>query len=259
MFKRHRYKEAVKAYLLGELDETRAASLEKMYFSDPAFFDWVWEMEDELIGLYLSGRLSNADREHFESRYLRIPALNKRLEQVRARLLAGTPKTFRIRWELICTAALLVCSAAAYWFWPQSHAPASANPPQISQNRQPAQPTPVLALLSVRLSPGLMKGPGSKQAEFAPPPDGRVSLTLELPGVRTRLQCQVFLTVVGPSGRRETTWFSDPLETRPASGGQEVRTEIKSERLPAADYIAEVRSSSNEVLETYSFRVTSSH
>ena len=93
-----RHKECVKAYLLGFLDEIEAAQIEAKYFADSAYFQWVQDVETELIGDYLAGRLKPEDRGRFESRYLTVPEMRKRLEEVRSATPLAARQVFRIRW-----------------------------------------------------------------------------------------------------------------------------------------------------------------
>ena len=75
--------EAVRSYLLGTLEEGEAASVEEKYFTDRNFFLFVQGVETALIEDYLSGRLAPSVKGHFEARYLSIPDLRQRVEEVR--------------------------------------------------------------------------------------------------------------------------------------------------------------------------------
>ncbi len=120
--------------MLGALGEDDAAQLEQRYFADPKFFEEVWSIEEELIAKYLRGRLSPADREKFEGRYLQIPALRKRLDEVRASL-AATRRPVLWRWAVAGAAAL--CMAVLLgWLFLERHAPA---PVEVSKEAPAVQ------------------------------------------------------------------------------------------------------------------------
>src|SRR6266566_694368 len=81
--------EPVRAYLLGKLDDQTASVLEQRYFTDRSFFLRVREIETALIQDYVAGRLASTDKHLFENRYLTVPEMRRRLEEVRR--LGGTP------------------------------------------------------------------------------------------------------------------------------------------------------------------------
>src|SRR5882757_5684418 len=79
----HMYSEPVKAYLLGILDEGKAAEVEQKYFTDRAFFLFAQQEEQRLIEDYLADRLPPAEVRQFELRYLSVPELRDKVEQLR--------------------------------------------------------------------------------------------------------------------------------------------------------------------------------
>src|SRR5580658_9504993 len=208
MLRRHEL-EKVRTYLLGALGEDHAAQLEQRYFADPKFFEEVWSIEEELIAKYLRGRLSPADREKFEARYLQIPALRKRLDEVRASLTA-TRRPVLWRWAAAGAAALCMAVLLGWWVL-ERHSPA---PVEVSKEAPAVQ----VALLDVHLTPGLIKGDAARQSEFAPPSGGKVRISFELPGKTASVQCQVTLSIIGADGRGDRVWTSPSTVSEPADG-----------------------------------------
>src|SRR5215471_15834273 len=58
-------------YLLGELSDADCSALEQRYLADPALFDQIVEVENELVDGYARGRLEAETRQRFESYYLK--------------------------------------------------------------------------------------------------------------------------------------------------------------------------------------------
>ena len=242
MFRRHKNKKPVRNYLLGTLDECGAASLEEKCFTDSAFFQWVRQVEEELIADYLQGRLAQDSKERFERRYLVVPELQRRLEAVRSRTPVRPGASFRVHWRFVLAATVLACCAASPWLF------------RRTLPVRPIETTPEVALIDVNLAPGLAKGAGSSQVEFALPARGKVRLSMELPGRAAPIDCRVALTVVTSDSRREPAWTSQPVRSQAVGGSQEVRVELDSSALRPADYVAEAIAAGG-VLETYPFRV----
>ncbi|MGA2601275.1 MAG: hypothetical protein ABSH09_30290 [Bryobacteraceae bacterium] len=237
----------MKEYLLGVLNENDAARIEEEYFADPAFFESVCSAEEELIIEYLKGELSLPERERFEARYFQNPELKKRFDAVQIRNPGRSRKSFHL-WKLAAGAAFLVFCGVAFWVWvPGRH----SGPQTVAKAGPPATP---IAILTVHLTPGLLKSIGSRQMEFTPPPGGSVQLLFELPGRRSPLDCEIVISKIDSDDRQETVWSSGGLKTETAGTGQQARAGIDSARLGPGDYMARVLSGGS-VLETYSFRV----
>ncbi len=250
MFTRHKLRKTVKQYLLGALDEQGTAWLEQRYFSDPVFFDWVWREEERLIASYLEGRLSAEDSRRFESRYREIPALQKRLEEVRIRLGEARPKKLSMGWQFGLAGALIVAVSISSWIWYRSR------PVGPVSTVASVRPQPAPEVLAVHLTPGTRMGSGTQQVQFTPPAGGRVSLMLELPSARSPVPCVFALTMVKDANPRETVWTSPRLLSVAAGNSQEVRLEMDASQLSAADYVGELRAPDDgSILESYSFRV----
>ncbi|HLJ51203.1 MAG TPA: hypothetical protein VKU01_34580 [Bryobacteraceae bacterium] len=255
MYSRHKFTESgnfskafVDRYLLGTLDDQDASLLEQRYFMDPAFFNWVWTRERELILRYLHGDLSEVDRKLFENRYLEIPALNKRLKEVESTL--HRPRGAWMRWSVpaVITVVLLAV-AIPLWLWTRGNH-------EEGIQRQHRIPAPAIAeFAEVRLAPGLTKGNNTGQVEFPSPKSGTLRLRLELPGRTTPVQCRVVIAVVGADSKRQIAWSSGATLSLAAGHGQDVRIDIEPAKLPPGDYIGIVETLDGQTLETYSFRV----
>jgi len=241
----------VKAYLLGFLDEIEAAQIEAKYFADSAYFQWVQDVETELIGDYLAGRLKPEDRGRFESRYLTVPEMRKRLEEVRSATPLAARQVFRIRWyAAVAGAALVICVPSAWLYW-EGHGTGTSRIPH------PAPPRPPL-ILAVSLSPGVSKGV-SGGVEFAQPASGRIRLSLELPGQKSQVDCRVDVARVTPGGERESAWTKSGVVSKAAGTGQDVEIELEATVLRPGDYVATASDLQGATLETYLFRVAPPH
>lgn len=71
-------------YHLGELSPGERDAVEDRYFADNAFHERVLAAEEELIDSYVRGELSNKQRKHFESWFLRTDDRLKKLEFAKA-------------------------------------------------------------------------------------------------------------------------------------------------------------------------------
>ena len=73
----------MRSYLLGTSTKRAASSIEERYFTDRGFFLFVQAVETALIEDYLAGRLAPSTKKRFESRYLAVPDLRRRLDEIR--------------------------------------------------------------------------------------------------------------------------------------------------------------------------------
>jgi hypothetical protein len=241
--------EPVRSYLLGMIDESSAASIEERYFTDREFFLFVQAVEVALIKDYLARQLTPALRSRFEARYLSVPTLRQRLEEVReAHLHApmGHGHTTRL---LMVAAIILVCVAgAALWIY-------LGRTPVDSSSASPRM-RPLVATLSI--SPGLLKGNSIGGTRLAQPSkEGDVLLLLELPGQRTQLLCSPRVSISQPDGAWKRVWStSQPLWSTPSQGGQQIALRIDALILTRGDYLVEIVGPDGNVLESYSFRIS---
>jgi hypothetical protein len=76
--------DSILRYLLGaEIPESEQQAIEKRYFEDHEFFDSMESIEDTLIDDYLHGRLSDGDKERFETHYRTAAVRRRRVEFIR--------------------------------------------------------------------------------------------------------------------------------------------------------------------------------
>jgi hypothetical protein len=243
--------EPVRSYLLGILDESSAASIEERYFTDRGFFLFVQAVETALIEDYLAGRLAPSTRERFESRYLSVPDLHRRLNEVRerqvpARIVVGQIRYARLR---LVAAAVLVClGGSAFWLYRDRMRFDSL--PMSTGTR------PVLATIS--LSPGLLKDHAARSTQLSVlSARGDVRLVLDLPGQATQIFCSAQVSVASPDGTWKRVWSTpQPVWSMPSQGGQQLALILDASLLGRGDYLVEVAGTDKQVQETYSFRVS---
>jgi hypothetical protein len=247
--KEHIPADLVKSYLLGEIDDDRAAELEEEYFTSPTFLAQMKTVEDSLIGEYLDGRLHGSWLINFEQRYLRVPELIERLDAVRKTRHANIRPRSRINISYLAAAAILIVACGAL-VWRQQHS--SLNQPRPSV----AQFVPPLAVFSIHLTPGVQKGAGGMVEFSLPAAATKIALLLELPGRTQPVDVIVKLSAIVADGRGNPVWHSDgAIRSEPALGGQSLNVGLNSVLLQPGDYILEAESASGDVLETYVFRV----
>lgn len=246
MGKEHILADLVKSYLLGEIDDDRAAALEEKYFTDPGFLAQVKAVEDELIEDYLDGRLSPPRKASFENRYLHVPELIARLEAVRSTQAAH--RSVLLRRYLAAAAAVILSCGCLVWYGGRARPKA----PSVSIAR--FSPTP--AAFYVHLTPGVQKGDGA-MVQFAQPAEGtKVSLILELPGLSKPVDAISKLSTVGVDLRQTPIWRSEgTIRSTTVSTGQQLELQLESTLLPPADYILQVESPIGNVLDVYLFGV----
>ena len=247
----HKKSETVRAYLLGLLDDREASELEARYFMDPAYLRLMQGVEEALIEDYCGGRLSRADRERFEIRYLEVPELRRKLEEVRARLdRAARQARPRVGRMLSVAFACFVFFAVIGVTWRYRHAQSG----QTTMAAKAPMPAP-MAALSIRLAPGVAKGPDGKDQELTIPAGGvRVRMTFELPGRSRMVNGSVRFRALDAAGR-PIIWTSGPVRSETAGSIGEVTVEPDTSVLRPGDYIAEVVDAGGSVLESYVFRV----
>jgi len=242
--------EPVRSYLLGTLGETDAASIEERYFTDRRFFLFVQEVETALIEDYLAGRLAPPIKSSFEARYLSVPDLRRRLEEIRGARTTdkAAPGQIRHGQFLLAAAILFLCvGGATLWMYVEN----LRTTPLPSLGSRP-----VLATLS--LYPGVMKGDADKVARITPPSgNGDVRVVLELPGQGRPALCGAQVSIAAPSAGWKRVWFTPrPVWSMPSTGGQQVTLLLDSSLLVRGDYLVDVIGADARVHETYLFRVS---
>ncbi len=243
--------EPVRSYLLGELEESAAATIEERYFTDRAFFLLVQSAETALIEDYLAGRLSPSSKERFESRYLAVPDLRRRLDEVRgrqapARVVQRHLRLARLR--LVAAALLLCLGGSALWLYRDRMRFQSLPTSAVTR--------PILATIS--LSPGLLKDSGSRLAHLrASSERGDVRLVLDLPGQTAMVVCSARVSAASTDGAWKTVWSTPhPVWSTPSQGGQQLALILDASLLGRGDYLVEVAGANRVVQETYVFHVS---
>src|SRR6516225_4038746 len=76
--------ETVRHYLLDQLQEPEQIAIEDRLLMDDAFFQRLEMIEDELIDDYVSGSMSETDRQAFVAHFLAAPERQKKLKFAQA-------------------------------------------------------------------------------------------------------------------------------------------------------------------------------
>jgi hypothetical protein len=248
---KHKISEPVRAYLLGTIDDAEAVKLETRYFTDPSVLHWVQAVESTLIEDYFENRLSSKDKRLFESRYLEVPALRNRVEEVRRQHQLAKSGSVRAKWlnlRWVAAGILLCLIGLGAWFqWSTRR----AQPALVAR----APLLAPLAVVSLRLSPGVSKGSTEELVELAVPARSRVSLTLELPGRRTIDSYLVRILTIVANGKFSSVWTSEAVRSVLQDGGSNVTVELDASIFRPADYVVQTIAVTGEILETYEFRV----
>ena len=249
----------IRRYLLGELSEAEALSLEERYFAEPDVFEQVWAVENELVDDYVAGRLGTGERERFERAYLSSPRHRERVAVARA-LQATLPRpTQRLVWWAVAAAVPVL--VGALWLL-SARSPDAPKVVDVSPTPTPrhevsptAAPTPIVrapVVVAFALSPILLRG-GKEQ----PPlriPQGTDEVLLNLGGEPVTARRLIFALRavdggVVASGRAEPAPRSQP--------GQVASARLSATRLPAGDYILILSAAGDQdPLNQYFFRIT---
>jgi len=234
---RHNSIEAVKSYLLGTIGDRDAEALELKYFSDPQFLEWVKQAETELIGEYLDGVLPAAQKQQFEERYLKLPELHQRYQEVVSSRARQAESASGFHWRYSFGAAFIALVVFSPWIvWKlRSHAPAAVENGPV---------------LTVQLTPGIVKG-DAREVEFAAPRRGRVHFSLELAGQKSPVDCFVTLRAVDGGDAAPAVWSSPVIR----SANQRIDFEISALILRPSDYLFRAQDAGGAALGTYFFRV----
>lgn len=236
MPKSHELIESVRLYLLGTLSDPEASALEDRYFTDRAFLRVVEEIELGLIEEYLDNRLSLADRQRFESRYLQVEALRKKVDDCRLRRSIPSANRFgffRSRYVHALATACLMIAAAGLWL--------------TTRQRN-------IETVALLLTPGVYKSDGS------PTPiwhlgAGDAELLLDFPGPAPSLP-RARVSLIELDGTRKPLWESAPLQP---SDGSRFSLTIPARLLVPGDYVVELLAEDSAVAESYLFQAQKRH
>jgi len=243
----------LREYLLRTLPDKEAEAVEARYFSDGAFFKEMRAAEVQLICDYLDGRLNRTERAKFESRYLRVDVLRKRVENVRS-CRAVPSREAPLRFLHVALAGILGCLAILGI--------------AIMVQRHPKSPAPAVQIASVEpnppgismvLTPGVTKGSESLPLVLTLP-DHRpqnVSLVAELPGQRSSATYKARLLNVDLDATHKAVWTATGIRSTPRTGGQQVIVKVPSASIQPGDYILELEMEGGSARETYVLRVSS--
>jgi len=248
----HISNEPMRAYLLGQLPDDQATAFEEEYFVNRAFFLKVQSEETALIADYLDGSLLPAEKQCFESRYLQIPELQRKVEQVRRQRMAVQTAAQPSIWaggRLAFVAASILLLGLGIWVY---RSRLTAQPELVAG----VQPGPHSAV-TIHISPGSTKGLDSKQVQFEPPARGStISLILELPGQSSPVRCLVRISIVNPDGRWSPIWNSpEPVVSTAAGERQALTLPLSSSLFQPGDYVVQAWTSDDGLPETYVYRV----
>lgn len=278
-------------YLLGQLSEHDQSQLEEEYFSDDGAFERLCALEDELIDRYVRGKLSGAQRERFEKRFLQSPQQQKRIEFARSLMLRlpGTPATAPVHpfpekarawrptwlphWPMPRLAVLMpaalgllaVVVLGTWWLWhPRAPSETRVQQPPRSQTEQaaraPAEALPQAPkqpsggqIAALILAPGITRGRGSETRLVIPSNADVVELTASLEVVEYETYRAEVRTVAG-----QEIWNEKDLHPRETPSGKGVILRVPAKLFANRDYILTLRglapSGRLQVAAEYSFR-----
>jgi|SRR5579872_226490 len=286
-------REAIRRYLLGTAPPEERSALENRYLSDASLFEELTEAENDLIDAYVRGKLSGADRQEFERRYLSSPRGQTKVQFAGALAAVARegqsaepferPRFFE-RWSLFSrqrrvslqwALSLGVVAIVLAVGWVKiSHDRAmqsnlskpaeQALPPAIkvapSEGNSPVEDlaqysVPPLQEFTVELTPGLVRGSGAKSKAFPRPNTPWVRLRLALEGDDHGPFTASVETVDGRLVQR-----IEGLARRSLSRKQVVDVRVSSHLIPEGDYIVELTQKaadgSQEEIDSYTFRVS---
>jgi len=270
----HISNEAMRAYLLGILPEDQSAALEQEYFVNRTFFLRVKSAETALIQDYLDDRLTPSDRQCFERRYLAIPDLQRRLDEVRREHAAHSPDvrsspSTRLWLRLSFAGAVAAAIAIGIWLYefrlderPKVVTDGSSH----GSSEQVAVPEGAGSF--IYLTPGLTKGSAAQLVEFQQPPaTATLNLILQLPGQSSPVQRTVQISLVNPDESQTLIWSSpQPLSSTfnsgpeqkppPERSSQALKVPLPSSLFRLGDYLVKVSTTDGKSHESYFYRVT---
>jgi hypothetical protein len=256
---------ALRRYLLGQLPDAEAESVEEAYLARPEVWERLRDVEDDLLDDHAAGRLAPAEKEAFEKRYLASAPLRARVVAARALRQAGSSGSSRaaaradrarsIRWAgPVALASGLILTLLTEWNG--ERAPTTSLPSVVRSSPAPRRrlSTPPFVLA---LSPVLLRGqegPAERRV-----PMGTDTVLLELQGDRTILPAPpVVLEATLETVEGRPVWRGEAQ--REAGAGKPPL--VASARVPAAtlapgDYLLtlSLRDVTDGTLFRYFFRI----
>ena len=243
------------------MDPQKADALEEQYFTDRTVLLQLRAVETDLIRDYLAGRLTETERQLFEGRYLKIPELVQRVEEVRDSLPPAVPslrppvpmvpppprgvlKTFLFA----ALAAGVVCLV-----WIVRH-PSPTAMVAVGTVRKPAQTNGK----SIRLQGGVLMG--SDQAS-------RLELGGDAPTIQFRLvlppgaagaDCSVKLSRRDRDGDLGVVWESPaPIRSIQVGDDWELKVDLPTALAKRGEHVFEVGWPGHRPGRTYAVRLVS--
>lgn len=229
-------------YLLDDLGDEKRSLMEERLAREPAFFDQVAAVEDDLILRYLRHDLEQPMSARFSEVYTSSPAKRARVESARVwqQAVKDEQRSRRRalahrRWPV---AAMLAGAAAVLCFL-------LMRPIWNHPGRKPDKPTqPIVSGLTVVLEPGLTRSGGGTQITV-PASTTMVRLQLEVINPGAHRKYYVTLGTV----ERPLVWQGSAVSADSGLGA-----EVPADKLIPGDYTLELESDGQE-LATYYFRV----
>ncbi len=244
-------------YLIGDLTEAEQEETERRLLADDSSFDALQVVEDELIDAYVRGELPPEDRKRFEEHFLQTPSRWERIHFARAFHQALNQKVSkpelswwktvfllpRIRLPLAAAAVLVI--ACGLWIVVERWRPHDGS--------RAGPPVPAGPIVSLVLSPGLLRGSAATPQLALPAGAAAVELQLELESssALTDYRCRLETA--------EGSLIRDGLEPTIAVTGQALTLRLSPEVLAEGDYILALSGRAVDrpygVLASYFFRV----
>ena len=278
---------ATRRYALGALDDAESLQVEERLVTDPAAYDVLLSIADDLTEDYLDGALSAEDHHRFETHFLAIPEHRDRLDVVRAlraKAAASAPRRLSARTRGLATAAVIavaVSGAVGSWLARSTRDPVAstvASTPPAAVAPGPAAPEPAggpafpgpaapptLAggagaeavpadIPAFQLRAGLTRSGGALPRVIVPHDAASIRLRLETPG---RLAAATYRATIEDVDGAEV--FA-ALILRSAADAPPLSVTLRADRLVRGDYRLVLTTAdaggTPQTIATYPFRVT---
>lgn len=280
-------------YLLGKLALEDQIRLEEQFFADDECFDQLVAIEDDLMYDYLRGRLSPADRQRFERRYVVSADDRENADFAQALLSVSHDENgahvdnetyvgsalrrtvLRLRpdatfalWSL--AAAAVIVMAAGTWVITETvklrnerqhfELARAAHDQALERERSvrsasPAQPTKLPTIVALTLQAGLVRG--ADDVARVSIPAGADVLHIEL-GLKPNREYGQYRAVLQNADGRDI-WTQDRLVTRRTPTGRAVDLSVSANLVTPGDYLLMLKGLTArgdlEEAGDYSFRV----